>query len=480
MKPDLEARVDKWIDSVREEFVQDVIDAVCIPSISVPAEGEYPYGEGCARMFDHMEKVLARYGFPYENHEYQCASSLIEGSEGLGEIGIFGHLDVVPPGEGWADDPFRGHVEQGYIVGRGCNDNKGSTFACLYAMRFLKEQGIRLKNHVRLLYGSNEEAGMADAKYYIRYYQTPDLTIVPDSWWPVSCSEKGVYILNMNLPIGSETLLELKTIGTDNMVPNRCSCLLRAADREKVLALAESTDGIEGKAEGENLRLETYGIGTHASFPEGSKSAVKLMLQFLLEHDLVAGETKEALRFVADSIADYEGKALDIDFRDDFAGNTTHVLTQVILAGGKLNLNYKVCYPAAEHVEKEEVYRRLQRYFQKDFIEDLHVTASGPHFVDKGHPVVEIFCRNASEVLGMDLVPFSQAGGTYAWWMPNAFAAGPSIHGRTQTLFTEPGHGGAHQPDECVEIEALLSGIKIYIRAILEIDQWLAEKKRTK
>lgn len=475
---DIETRIGKWLEEVREEYIRDVIEAVDIPSVSVLGEGEYPFGEECARMFDHMEQVLKRYGFPFRNHEYYCGSSLIKGSEGEGEIGIFSHLDVVPAGEGWASDPFRGHVDRGYIVGRGSNDNKGSAFACLYAVRFLKEHGIRLKNNLRLLYGCNEAAGMEDAKYYLRHYQAPDLTIVPDSWWPVSCSEKGVYIFDVHARAGSGNLLEFETIGADNTVPNLCTCLLETEEEGRIRDLAEKEDRIRWEREGEGkLRLRAYGIGAHASFPEGSESAVKLLADFLLANRLVTGEAKEALSFAAKSISDHNGKSLDIDFRDPFAGNTTHVLTRVKLSGGKLAFSYKICYPAAEHVDKEEVFRRLLRYFDREFLEIAEVKRSGPHFVEKGHPVADIFCRNASRVLGSEQRPFSQAGGTYAWWMPNAFAAGPGIHGSPQELFAEAGHGGAHQPDECVSIEGLMKGIRIYILSLLEIDGWLAGER---
>ena len=57
---------------------------------------------------------------------------------------------------------------------------------------------------------------------------------------------------------------------------------------------------------------------------------------------------------------------------------------------------------------------------------------------------------------------------------PNSFAAGPAIHGEEQTLFTQVGHGGAHQPDECMSIDVLLRGLKIYILSLLEIDAWLS------
>lgn len=473
----LEKRIDQWLESIRDEYVQDVVGSVCIPSVAVKSEGPYPFGPDCARMLDYMGKTVAHYGFPFENHEYYCASSLIPGSEGKGEIGMFGHTDVVPAGEGWSCQPYDAHVDNGYIVGRGSNDNKGSTFACIYAMRFLQENGIKLKNDVRLLYGCNEESGMADAVYYGEHYGFPDFTVVPDSWWPVSCSEKGNYIFKVEQQIKSGNLIAFETLCADNTVPNKCTCVLADTDLNHVIDLIGSRADIEAHAEGQLVRLISYGIGSHAAFPEGSRSAVAILINFLLENDLLTGQAKSALTSVAESIADYDGKSLGIDFRDDFAGHTTHVLTQIKLTDDRLTLSYKICYPAAPSVDKEELLNRAKAYFSREPWITNSFRALGPHYIDMDHPVVDIFCRHASHVMGEEMKPFAQAGGTYTWVIPNSVAAGPAIHKQPQKLFTQPGHGGAHQPDECMEIEVLLKGIKIYILALLDIDKWLSDLK---
>ena len=38
---DIETRIGKWLEEVREEYIRDVIEAVDIPSVSVLGEGEY-------------------------------------------------------------------------------------------------------------------------------------------------------------------------------------------------------------------------------------------------------------------------------------------------------------------------------------------------------------------------------------------------------------------------------------------------------
>jgi succinyl-diaminopimelate desuccinylase len=56
----------------------------------------------------------------------------IRGS-GSPHFGFAGHLDVVPPGEGWATDPFDPVIEDGILTGRGANDMKSAIAAFVSA-----------------------------------------------------------------------------------------------------------------------------------------------------------------------------------------------------------------------------------------------------------------------------------------------------------------------------------------------------------
>jgi succinyl-diaminopimelate desuccinylase len=100
------------------------------PSVT-PASGE---------VFDVLEGALTPLGFtchrwvmgeppdgPTEN------MVAIRGS-GSPHFGFAGHLDVVPPGDGWSADPFAGGVRDGVLVGRGANDMKSAIAAYVAAV----------------------------------------------------------------------------------------------------------------------------------------------------------------------------------------------------------------------------------------------------------------------------------------------------------------------------------------------------------
>ena len=162
-KPDssLMQEIDQWIEKNKEAFVKDLDRLVAVPSISVHGDDTYPYGKECGRVLDEMTALAAGYGFHVKNHEYHCGSLLVKGTgDSPRRIGIYAHLDVVPLGEGWHNPPLKCTQKDGFLIGRGVGDNKGPGICALYALRYLKEHGIELKNDVLVYYGLSEETGI--------------------------------------------------------------------------------------------------------------------------------------------------------------------------------------------------------------------------------------------------------------------------------------------------------------------------------
>src|SRR3954469_15283410 len=100
------------------------------PSVT-PASGE---------VFDVLEAALAPLGFEVNRWVMGEAPDgptenmvAIRGS-GNPHFGFAGHLDVVPPGDGWNGDPFGGEIENGVLVGRGANDMKSAIAAYVAAI----------------------------------------------------------------------------------------------------------------------------------------------------------------------------------------------------------------------------------------------------------------------------------------------------------------------------------------------------------
>lgn len=82
-----------------------------------------------------------------------------DGSAG-GPLLLTGHLDVVSPESAeWKHPPFAGHVEGGWLYGRGALDMKNHVAACAAVMAGLRRAGLTLKRDVLFAAVADEEAG---------------------------------------------------------------------------------------------------------------------------------------------------------------------------------------------------------------------------------------------------------------------------------------------------------------------------------
>ena len=106
---------------------------IACPSIT-PASGA---------VFDVLEAALVPLEF--EVHRFTRGEPAVENlvairGSGSPHFGFAGHLDVVPPGEGWDGDPFEPRIENGVLIGRGANDMKSAIAAFVAAAASAAQQ----------------------------------------------------------------------------------------------------------------------------------------------------------------------------------------------------------------------------------------------------------------------------------------------------------------------------------------------------
>ncbi|MBS7610049.1 M20 family metallopeptidase, partial [Candidatus Bathyarchaeota archaeon] len=80
-----------------------------------------------------------------------------------------GHLDVVPPGEGWRTDPFEPIFRDGRLYGRGAADMKGGLASIIGALRALSMAGAgeAFKGCLRVAAVVNEERGGTGTRFLL-------------------------------------------------------------------------------------------------------------------------------------------------------------------------------------------------------------------------------------------------------------------------------------------------------------------------
>jgi succinyl-diaminopimelate desuccinylase len=110
--------------------VELAADLISTPSVT-PARGP---------VFDVLEGALRELGFDVhrfvegEPPEGPVENLVAMRGSGAPHFGFAGHLDVVPPGDGWSGDPFQARVEDGVLTGRGANDMKSAIAAFVAAV----------------------------------------------------------------------------------------------------------------------------------------------------------------------------------------------------------------------------------------------------------------------------------------------------------------------------------------------------------
>ncbi len=108
MREELLQGIRGWMEEKENLFVGDIRRLVEIPSVSVEGDGADPYGKDCSRVLEVMRQMARDRGFSGEILENRCLE--ICWGEGEKELGIWGHLDVVPEGKGWVYPPLRLHL----------------------------------------------------------------------------------------------------------------------------------------------------------------------------------------------------------------------------------------------------------------------------------------------------------------------------------------------------------------------------------
>jgi acetylornithine deacetylase/succinyl-diaminopimelate desuccinylase-like protein len=161
-------RVDDYIDSHRDQFVEQLKALIRIPSVS--AQPDHDADTRRAAKFVHDD--LAAMGLNPElietpRHPLVYAEWL--NAPGKPTILIYGHYDVQPaePLEPWLSPPFEPTLRNGNLYARGATDDKGQMFTHLKGVEaWLKTEGS-LPVNVKFLIEGEEEVGGASLEAYV-------------------------------------------------------------------------------------------------------------------------------------------------------------------------------------------------------------------------------------------------------------------------------------------------------------------------
>ena len=274
---ELTRKIDAYLEENWETMVEDIETLVRIPSFeeSDKATEGAPFGPGPKEALEAALEMASDMGFKTHDAEGYIGFADFPGKSDT-QLGIIGHMDVVPAGPGWNFEPYAVTRKEGYLVGRGTLDDKGPSVVALHAMKFWKDlqdagEAPQFPYTVRFLFGANEESGMADVAYYHKHYDDPAFLFTPDAEFPVCYGEKGGYDGELiSKPIADRIVLEFTGGAATNAVPGIAEAVVKAdaADLPNTDRITVAADG-EGRA-----KITAAGKGAHASMPDGGVNAI--------------------------------------------------------------------------------------------------------------------------------------------------------------------------------------------------------------
>ena len=496
------AEVKSWVEAQMPALIQMLTEICQIRSVAEVKNAKVqPFGEGCIEVLHKMLQIGQEEGFETRNFDNYVGSITYPGKT-KENIGIWAHLDVVDEGKDWDFSPYEPTVKNGYMVARGCNDNKSSAAIAMFVLKYMKEHNIQLNHTLELYAGTCEEQGMDDIDYFVEHFQCPTLSLVPDSGFPVCCGERGSFNGELKYSKACEDLLDVKCGDELYTVPDKAEAVLRFCGERWLRCMlatnapegqkAECTEGAgqEGTACAElvfdngirvfkvedELHIEATGISTQASIPEKGDSALTKLAAFICGNQLLEKPELDIFEMVCRiNNANHDGSGLNVFCKDEMSGPMKLVATKLNFVAEEENggkhpvIAFISKYPFSKN---DFPYEENVRRVAEDYGFELKVTRLGKAtFFNPDRPVVKRLTDCCNEVLGTDDKPFVMSGGTYARKLPNAlaFGTGMRVPKAPEGMF-RPGHGSYHQPDESISLERVQKALEVYIHAILAID----------
>ncbi len=190
MKP---SAVDQKLEELTHECVQFLVSICAIPAIGPENNGNGEMAKYrvikdavLALKPDRIEEVHA----PDRRVPDGVRPNLLaifSGRDTSRTLWILSHIDVVPAGELslWERDPFEPFIRDGFVIGRGVEDNGQALAASIYAVKAVRES-IGLGLNVGLALVSDEESGSHYGLDYVlqkrpELFKPEDFIVVPDA-----------------------------------------------------------------------------------------------------------------------------------------------------------------------------------------------------------------------------------------------------------------------------------------------------------
>ena len=269
-------------DALALDYAQRLISCESV----TPAQGA---------VFDALEDMLKPLGFRVDRFvsgtgdDNPAHGAPVENLFAIRESGgrhfaFAGHLDVVPPGAGWASDPFVPQIKGDLLHGRGAVDMKGSIAAFVAALHEIPADAGTIS---LIITGDEEGPAIYGTRALIDHMQAlgtiPDACLVGE---PTSVNRLGDMMkigrrgsVNMWISVaGTQGHVAYPHLA-DNPIPK----LVAILSEIEAISLDEGTDWFQPS----NIEVTDLAVGNKATNVIPAKAEARLSIRF---NDLQSGE----------------------------------------------------------------------------------------------------------------------------------------------------------------------------------------------
>ena len=462
---------ENYINNLKDDIVKETCNLINIPSVSEETNIiDMPFGRYAKEALEYILELGNKLGFKTKNVDGYCG--YIEFGEGDKLLGIIGHLDVVPSGDGWNTPPFNATIKDGKIFGRGAIDDKGPVIASLYAMKAIKDN-IKLNCRVRLILGINEEKAWKCIEHYKEVEELPSISFSPDADFPCIYAEKGISTIYIKDDYNKYSNFPIKISNIDcnnnaiNVVPKKCDITLdidtsriSVSDVTNIIDenIKELKSDINYLVENNSITLHSTGVQAHSAHPELGKNAISPMLNLLNRIFMHFKYNIKLFEFFEKCIGtEFHGKSLGIDFEDE-SGKLTLNVGNLKFYENHLQIGINLRIPI--HTTIDTVANLIDLECKKYFLDTYVAGRQNPLYVPKDNYLVKTLCNIFNKKTNSNADPIAIGGGTYARAFKNCVSFGANFPGDIDMC---------HQANEFVSIDKLMLACKIYADAIYEL-----------
>ncbi|WP_127849820.1 dipeptidase PepV [Lacticaseibacillus hulanensis] len=434
------------------------------------ATTEAPLGPGPAAAIKHALAMAQRDGFTTKNVEN--VAGRIELGSGDDILGVLGHVDVVPAGEGWETDPFTPVIKDGKMYGRGTADDKGPTIAAYYALKILRDLNVPLNKRVHMILGSDEESEWYGMDRYMATEENPTFGFSPDAEFPIINGEKGIasFLISQKRVAPKQAATTMTSFDAGirpNMVPVSATAKLTGtipadlADQLQTFAMTNDVTA-DLTANGSETVITLVGQGAHASTPAIGTNAGTYLAAFLNASslDLDPAATAYLATITKYLHRDTTGTLLGINYADRKMGELTASPDIFKFSqDGKQTVLINVRYP--QGTSADAIRDQIETAIGVDLVDvtiDGH--AQEPHYVPESDPLVQTLLDVYTEHTGLPGHEMIIGGGTYGRILDRGVAFGAQMPGAPDIM---------HLPNEYIKIEDVVRAAAIYADAIYRL-----------